>query len=365
MAYAYAASGLVTRLVRANRVCPRVGCGTTRTRRSASLGIRARRTVRQPVGRSRAPVRPARCGVAAIYERPAVCTPRARASGAPESAAGTRSSGRRSGRCGSLTRQWTSLTATTVPYCRPVLRRQSAKNVWIASHFAGMAAVFKAGSKRSQTGVEPWNRCQNHADAVRGNLLTLSDAVVANHAPALARFLDALDPDGPATRLRHRHRALRVRRRAEDPRRDRRSGCDRENPHAPGPAGPGAAARPGAGACARPRGLICRSTTRVSAAEPTNSHGLWLRSTLNMRRSDAAPDDAGTKKLSSPAQFAGIFPHDRAIDRSVKGVNVPAGESTRGPIVRPEGSHQRPGHGRRRRPACAPLYAYSQARSFR
>ncbi|MCC7082227.1 MAG: hypothetical protein IT530_16265 [Burkholderiales bacterium] len=65
----------------------------------------------------------------------------------------------------------------------------------------------------------------------------------------------------------------------------------------------------------------------MSAAEPTNSLGLRPRSVLDARRNDAAPDDFGAKKLSSPAQFAGIFRQGRAIDRSMKGVSVPAGEN--------------------------------------
>jgi hypothetical protein len=57
-------------------------------------------------------------------------------------------------------------------------------------------------------------------------------------------------------RVRHRRRTVRVRWPAEDLRRDRRSGGDREDPHAPGLGRAGAAARTGAGAFAQLRSLI-------------------------------------------------------------------------------------------------------------
>lgn len=43
------------------------------------------------------------------------------------------------------------------------------------------------------------------------------------------------------------------------------------------------------------------------------------RDPIDVRRNDAAPDDVEAKKSSSLAKFAGIFPHDRAIDRSMQG----------------------------------------------
>jgi hypothetical protein len=62
-----------------------------------------------------------------------------------------------------------------------------------------------------------------------------------------------------------------------------------------------------------------RRHDKGSAAEPTNSLGLWLRSVLSVRRNDAVPEDVEAKKSSSSAKFAGIFLHDRAIDRSMQG----------------------------------------------
>jgi hypothetical protein len=75
----------------------------------------------------------------------------------------------------------------------------------------------------------------------------------------------------------------------------------------------------GAAAFARPRGLTLWKHNNGSAPELTGSLDLRLRSTLNLPRNDAAPDDVGVKKLSSPARFAGIFPHHRAIDRLMQG----------------------------------------------
>lgn len=55
---------------------------------------------------------------------------------------------------------------------------------------------------------------------------------------------------------------------AEDPRRDRKAGGDREDSYAPGPARAGAAARSGAAVAARSRSLIREDHGHGSAAEP-------------------------------------------------------------------------------------------------
>ncbi len=137
-----------------------------------------------------------------------------------------------------------------------------------------------------------------------------------SNSPGVATGSEALPDQIP--RVRHRRRALRVRREAKDHRRDRRSGRDREAPHAPGSARPCAAARTGAGGFARPRNLG-RKHNNGSAAESTDSLGLRLRSTLNARRNDAARDDSEAKNSSSPTEPPRILPHDRAIDRSMQG----------------------------------------------
>jgi hypothetical protein len=66
-----------------------------------------------------------------------------------------------------------------------------------------------------------------------------------------------------------------------------------------------------------PDGILFNADDTVleTATGPTSSLDPRMRSVLDVRRSDAARDDVGVKKLSSPARFAGIFPRHRAIDR--------------------------------------------------
>ncbi len=84
-----------------------------------------------------------------------------------------------------------------------------------------------------------------------------------------------------------------MRRSAQDPRCDRRSDRDREDPHAPGPARPCAAALPGAGDFSQPRSLT-RVQNDGSATEPTGVFGPLSRDGVKARRVKA---DSGRSRV--------------------------------------------------------------------